>query len=58
MVAIVDQFMFLLLVPVLGYGWGYRGWGRRTRGISSDVADCSQLEQAVPRRLTITLGAE
>jgi hypothetical protein len=20
-------FMFLLLVPPLGYGWGYRGWG-------------------------------
>ena len=20
-------FMFLLLVPPIGYGWGYRGWG-------------------------------
>jgi hypothetical protein len=20
-------FMFFLLVPPLGYGWGYRGWG-------------------------------
>ena len=20
-------FMFLLLVPPMGYGWGYRGWG-------------------------------
>ena len=20
-------FMFLLLVPSVGYGWGYRGWG-------------------------------
>jgi hypothetical protein len=20
-------FMFVLLVPPLGYGWGYRGWG-------------------------------
>jgi hypothetical protein len=40
-------FMFLLLVPPLGYGWGYRRWGppyptyiqrRRARGAASDGA--------------------
>jgi len=30
-------FMFLFLVPSISYGWGYRKWGRHTRGISSGV---------------------
>jgi hypothetical protein len=38
-------FMFLLLAPPLGYGWGYRGWGppypryvQRRRGQRAVVA--------------------
>lgn len=37
-------FMFIFLVPPLGYGWGYRGWGppypryiQRRRGLRASI---------------------
>jgi hypothetical protein len=49
-------FLFLFLVPPIGYGWGYRGWGPHTRGISSDAAGHRHWPPVVPPRSTTNLG--
>ena len=44
-------FMFIFLLPPLGYGWGYRGWGppyprymQRRRGQAADVGGNPQFD--------------
>jgi hypothetical protein len=44
-------FMFFFLVPPIGYGWGYRGWGapypsyiQRRRGRASAVGGSAQFD--------------
>ena len=49
-------FLFIFLLPPIGYGWGYRRWGRRIRGTSSDAARSARPLPEVPPRLITTPG--